>query len=360
MQKLLERLITFESDKNHPKEIRKCFDFVVNYLKKAGLKVKTYSFQGEPSLVAARKLKKHYQYILNGHLDVVPADCSSAFKPLVKGNRIYGRGATDMKGAVAAMIEIIKHKELKDVDAALMITSDEESGGFNGVNYLLNKIGYSCNCAVVPDGGDNFRLTLAEKGVIHVKFKAKGKAAHGSRPWLGENAIEKLISVFQQIKKEIPDTTLKNRWKPTVNLGKLNGGDATNKVPASAEMYLDFRFPKVNQQKRILELIKKVCKRFKGVNYQLLCVGDMLITPKNNKYIKKILKVAKKYKVNLKINKNHGASDGRFFSAKGIPVVMFKPICSQPHIDNEWIDLKSLAKFYQIFKEFLIDKSSQE
>ena len=65
----------------------------------------------------------------------------------------------------------------------------------------------------------------------------------------------------------------------------------------------------------------------------------------------------KKHNINLKIDKDHGASDGRFFSAKNIPVVMFKPICSQPHIDNEWIELKSLEKFYQILKGFLIDKN---
>ena len=84
-------------------------------------------------------------------------------------------------------------------------------------------------------------------------------------------------------------------------------------------------------------------------------MGDTLITQKNNKYIKKLLKVAKKHKINIKINKDHGASDGRFFSAKSIPVVVFKPICSQPHIDNEWIDLKSLDKFYRILKDFLLD-----
>lgn len=353
MKKLLEKLISFQSTKNHPQEIKKCFEFAVNWLKKTGLKVKTYSSNKKPSLVATHKFKKHYQYILNGHLDVVPANYKNAFKPIIKGNRLYGRGASDMKGVVAAMMELIKDKDLRTKDVALMLTSDEEIGGFNGVNYLLNKKGYSCDCVIVPDGGKNWELVLAEKGVIHIKLEAKGKAAHGSRPWLGENAIEKLIQVYQEIKKKVPETTSKNRWLPTVNLGKLIGGDATNKVPSYAEMYLDFRYPKKNHRKKILNLIDKTSKKVKGISYQIQVEGGIMTTSKNNQYIKKILKVAKKQKINLKITKAYGASDGRFFSAQGIPVIMFKPICSQAHIDKEWVDLKSLKRFYHLLKSFL-------
>jgi succinyl-diaminopimelate desuccinylase len=353
MEKLLKKLIYFESDKNHPEEIKKCFDFVVSDLKKAGLKVKTYSSNNKPSLVAARQLKKHYQYILNGHLDVVPADYPHAFKPFVKGSRLYGRGASDMKGPDVALIQLIKNRSLKKVDMALMLTTDEEVGGFDGINYLINKKGYSCDCAVVPDGGDNFKLTLAEKGVIHLKLNAKGKAAHGSRPWMGENALDKLINLYQTIKKQIPETTPKNRWLTTVNLGKLVGGDAVNKVPAQAEMYLDFRFPEKKQKTRILKLIKKLTRKTKGIKTKILTECDLLINSKKNRYLQKIIKTAKKYQVQLKDDRCHGASDGRFFSAKSIPVIIFKPISSQAHIDHEWINLKSLQKFSSILKDFL-------
>jgi len=353
MKKILKKLITFQSDKDHPQEIKKCFNFVVDYLKKSALKVKTYSSNKSLSLVAARKLKKNYHYILSGHLDVVPADYKNAFKPIIKGNRLYGRGASDMKGPDSAMIKLITDRDLKDVDCALMLTTDEEIGGFNGANYLLNKKNYSCQAAIIPDSGDNFQLTLAEKGLIHVKIKAQGKAVHGSQPWQGENAIEKLITVFQQIKKSLPQTTKKNRWLPTVNLGKIKGGDATNKVPSRAEMYLDFRYPQKKDQKKILNLLKKIKNKHKKIDYQILAKDSILINSPKNKQLQKTIKVAKKEGINLKFYKAHGASDGRFFSAKGIPTIMFKPQCSQAHVDNEWIDLKSLEKFYQILKKLL-------
>ena len=91
------------------------------------------------------------------------------------------------------------------------------------------------------------------------------------------------------------------------------------------------------------------------IEYAVVSDGAVMVTPKNDKYIKRIIKTAEKQKVVLKTVKEHGASDGRFFSAKKIPVIMFKPVCSQPHIDNEWIDLKSLDKFYLILKDFLLD-----
>ena len=355
MQKLLEKLISFESDQYHSIKIKKCFDYVVDDLRKAGLKLKTYSSNGKPSLIAGRKLKKHYRYILNGHLDVVPADYKNAFKPVVKNSRLYGRGAADMKGPDAVLIELMKDADLKNADVGLMLNSDEEIGGYNGADYLLNKKGYSCDCVVVPDGGDNFRLVLAEKGVIQMKITARGKAAHGSRPWLGENAIEKLLNIFREIKKEVPNTYPENRWLPTVNLGLIKGGDVINKVPDRAQMYLDFRYPRPFQKQKILNLLKETCRNDKSVRYAVVSEGAVMVTPKNDKYIKKIIKTAKKQKIKLKTTKEHGASDGRFFSAKGIPVIMFKPVCSQPHIDNEWIDLKSLDKFYRILKDFLLD-----
>lgn len=354
MKKLLEYLISFQTDRNHPREIKRCFDFVVSHLKKSGLKIKTYSSNNKPSLVAARKLKKHYQYILNGHLDVVPANYKNAFKPTIKKNKLYGRGAGDMKGTVAAMIELIKDSDLKKRDLALMLTSDEEVGGFDGVNYLLKKQNYFCDCAIVPDGGENFQLVLAEKGVLHVKFEAQGKAAHGSRPWLGDNAVNKLIRIYERISQAFPQLTAPDYWHPTINLGVLKGGEATNIVPNQAIMQLDFRFPDVNDEKKILKLIKKETKKENEVKFEIIARGYPLINDPKNIYFRKISNCAKRLKINLKPVREHGASDGRFFSEKGIPVIMFKPICSESHIENEWVDLESLEKFLKLLKNFLL------
>ena len=353
---LAKKLITFQSDKNHPEEIKKCFDCIVGELKGSSLKIKKFSKNNKPSLIAGPKLKKHYQFILNGHVDVVPADYKGAFEPKIKNGRLYGRGASDMKGPLAVLIELAKDlgKNYPQVDFALMITSDEEVGGFDGVRYLLEERGYSCDCAIIPDGGRNFSLMLAEKGVLHIRIEAKGKAAHGSRPWLGDNALDKLIKIYIRLRKKIPKTSKNNRWRPTLNLGKMEGGDATNKVPDYALMQLDFRYPNKEQRSQLLSLVKKESGREKWARWKILVEGSPLINNPQNKYFKRVQKIVQRYGKRLKIKKEHGASDGRFFSKKGIPVIMFKPFCSESHINNEWIDLQTLKLYYQILKEFIL------
>lgn len=350
---LTKKLIKFQSDADHPGQIEKCFLFVVENLKKANLIVKKYRSGGKPSLMASRKDKKHFEFILNGHLDVVPANYKGAFTPVVKGNRLYGRGSADMKGNVSVLVEIMKNNELKHVDMALMLTFDEEIGGSNGVDYLLTKQGYSCNCAIVPDGGNNFHLILNEKGIIHIKMTAKGKATHASRPWDGENAIEKLLEIYKKIKKQIPSAKKNNTWAPTLNLGKITGGDAINKVPDYAEMYLDFRYPKKNYYNKIMKTLNKLVRNTNGVKHEILVDGSEMSTSINNKYVKRILETAKNKRAPLTPDKDHPASDGRFFSAKGIPVIMFNPKCSQGHVKNEWVDVNSLEKVNDVLVDFL-------
>jgi succinyl-diaminopimelate desuccinylase len=354
MQVLTSQLIQFQSTHDRPQQIQACFKFLVKKLKQAGLEVATYSSNDKPSLVAARKARKHYRYLLNGHLDVVPANYKQAFAPQVKAGRLYGRGASDMKAVVAAMTKLLMESALQEVDMALMLTSDEEVGGFNGVKYLLQEKEYSCDCVIIPDGGDNWQLVVAEKGLIHFKVTASGQAAHGSQPWLGENAITRLVRFYQKIKSQLPLTTAQNRWRPTVNLGKIQGGTATNMVPAQAEMYLDFRFPNQETQQQYLQFMQKHCQDDPNVSYEIIAQGEALVNDASNSYLQRISRVAQKQGFKLPLQKVHGASDARFFAAQDIPVIMFKPKCSQPHIDNEWIDLQSLDKFYQVLKQFLL------
>lgn len=249
-----------------------------------------------------------------------------------------------MKGTVSILIELAKDlaKNNPQTDFALMITSDEEEEG------------YSCDWAIVPDGGSNFHLMLAEKGVLHIKIEAKGKTAHGSRPWLGENALDKLTRLYLRIRKRMPGISPKDNWKPTLNLGIMSGGDATNKVCDSAFIQLDFRYLKKEQRKELLNMVKEEAEKEKGVKVKILVRGPPLMNNPKNKYLQGLKEIARKYGRQLKTEEEHGASGGRFFSEKGTPVIMVRPFCSDSHIDNEWIDLKSPDEYYQILKDFIL------
>lgn len=353
LQELIERLVSFRSTSNHPAEMQNCFEFVKAYLIESGLHVNIYVSNNVLSLVAAKKIKKHYKYILNGHLDVVPAEYPDAFKAIKKGDRLYARGASDMKGTVAVMIKLIKDLYKTDSDVALILTSDEEVGGEKGVNYLLNEKNYSCDCAIIPDGGNNFHLTLKQKGILHIKILARGIAAHGSRPWMGDNAIDKLLVTYSSIQKKFPLHSNKNNWQTTLNLGKFQGGSATNMVADEAEMFLDFRYVKESDKNKFLKLMEKLSQKDTTIRYELLTKGDIMSVPLKNNYIQKIITLAKRQGLKLIPEKSNTASDARYFTAKNIPVVMINPLCSQGHIDNEWVDLKSLGDYFILLKNFI-------
>lgn len=352
LKTLASQLLKFDSSQDVG--LVKCFEYCVQYLKKHNINYKIFNSKNKPSLLAAKKIKKSYKYIFVGHIDVVPASYKDAFNPKTKNNRIYGRGASDMKGQVAAMMILMKKLVSENRDeVALMLTSDEEVGGQNGVSYLINQKKYTCDCAIIPDGGNNFHLTIAQKGILHVKITASGKSAHGSRPWQGDNAIEKLIKLYYKLGKKFNQANKKDSWKSSLNLGKIIGGEATNSVAESADMYLDFRYTKEKQKNDFLSILDQEKNK---TTYKTIVSGSMMNNKKDNFYIQKIQQVAQEKSVNLREERTTSASDGRFFSKKGIPVIMFNPICSNGHIDNEWIDLKSLSKFSDILYEFVTRK----
>lgn len=355
LEKILEDLVSISSVTSNTKACKEAIDYIDRLVKEKGLKTKLFEKDEVYSLLIAKEIKNNYEVLFNGHLDVVPAK-KEDFTPKVvekQGKKLmYGRGTSDMKGTdvsmLLALIESIQEGLEKDV--AILFTTDEETGGFNGVGYVVEQ-GLKADIVFVPDGGNNWSVCTDEKGVFHIRFEAEGTSAHGSRVWLGENAIVKLIEVYGNMKNEFEknwgDVTIDDNWKPTLNLGALNGGNAANKVPNQATMLIDIRYPSPITQQELEEIVKNSI--VKGVTWKAISTGAPLHIDINNKYLKKWLEVVG---IN-ELEKEPGASDGRFFAQKGVHVILTKPISSKPHIDDEWIDIKDLIKFKDKIKEWL-------
>jgi len=142
------------------------------------------------------------------------------------------------------------------------------------------------DCAVVPDGGENFKLILAEKGVLTVPVSAEGKSVHGSRPWLGENAILKLTRLFEKINLSLPKLIPPDYWQATVNLGFLQGGTAPNVVPGKATMKLNFRFPEIKDEEKLIKLLNTEVNKIKGLSFEITSRGYPLINKPNDPFFK--------------------------------------------------------------------------
>jgi len=371
---LTKKLIKFESIESRPDQLKSVVDFVEDYLKKnTSLKLYRYESNGKPSLVGVFK-KDHpsekdnpYQtpeIIFHDHLDVVPGK-PEQFKPFLKGTKLYGRGTADTKTHGAAMMVLAKELsrlfnarlparqvQRSTSNVGFMFTTDEEVSGHDGTLYLLKK-GWRPKFFVTLEPCA-FEIIPAHKAVLWLKVLVKGKSSHASRPWKGINAglkaylgLEKLYKIYPLPRKEA--------WKTTINLGGIKGGDAFNKVMGECELKLDIRH--IEKDKAAV-IIKNVKKCFPRSLVEVVEEEPGMDTDFNNSYVKRLAEVVKKVTgQKTKIRRGHGACDGRFYSAVGIPSVEFGTVTSGLHTDNEYVETKYLESFYQILYQFSLDHS---
>src|SRR4030042_3730773 len=215
---LTEKLISVSSTKENPKALEEALVISKKYLK--GYETKVFKNKGFPSIIYYNtpKLPKRFKVILNAHLDVVPGN-NTQYKAAIRGDKLYGRGACDMKAAAA--VEILVFKELASkvkYSLGLQLVTDEEIGGFNGTEYQVKK-GVRADFVITGERSD-LDIDNMSKGVIWLKLKSFGKTAHGAYLWNGKNALTKLNLVLNKIWKIYP-IPKKEVWKTTVNVGNV-------------------------------------------------------------------------------------------------------------------------------------------
>ena len=207
MEHILKTLIRFETVSKNQKENERALRWIKSKIS-PHLQAKIIKSEGYPSLMATTRKTKKPKVWLAAHNDVV-CGSKNVFRPYIASGKMIGRGAFDMKFAVACYIRLIEElgREAKKYDFGIMITSDEEIGGKNGTGYIL-KQGYSGGIAFLPDGCAPESIERAAKGAWHLEVEAKGKSAHGSRPWAGKNAIKMLVRFLHELEEIAPDHDL--------------------------------------------------------------------------------------------------------------------------------------------------------
>lgn len=339
---VLTKLLSYKTYKDNTEEFSKLFKFIKdNY---SNLYIEEYRFNDKTSLVLSNTKSKDLDIIFCTHIDVVYA---KDYSYKIKDNNIYGRGTIDMKASVAVILTLLKYINT-DKKIGLFITSDEETSG-NGAKELVKM--YNTKIAIVPDGGSNFELIIEEKGILQLELSINTKPAHASQLFNGENAIVKLMNIYDKIIEKYPLPKNSKEYITSVNLSKLNGGLSNNQVPDYATMILDIRVVGKDKIDNIIKFIKKLDKDLK-VN--VLIKGDTFKTNIKNKYVKQYIKASEKV-LNKKLvyNTCESASDANFFYEANIPTVIMNPDGYYAHCDNEYVNIDSLEILYNIYVEFI-------
>lgn len=224
--------------------------FVVDVLTELGASVEVVRGEaGRPSVIATVGSDDRPKLAWNGHLDVVPAGDPGTwdhppFAGSVQGGRLIGRGAADMKGALAAALgathAIVRSGVRLGGTLELHLVADEERTGVHGTKVLW-EAGLLDQDACIVGEPTELQLALAERGGAWVTATASGTAAHGSTPHLGVSAITSMARFLLRIDEVLPDREHPLVGRPSVNAALISGGSAPNVVPDRCEVDVDRR-----------------------------------------------------------------------------------------------------------------------
>ena len=256
---LLKNLIHINSE-NPPGNERQIAQFVGKFLMDCGLEVTYYEpGRNRVSVVGTLKgTKAGPRLILNGHLDTKPAVppypteerwSTDPFVPTLMDGKLYGVGACDMKGGIAALLSALKafsaagHKEMAG-EIIFQGAADEEGGSTLGTEYLLEK-GVAGDMAIVAEA-TSMKICPAELGALWFTIRIKGERGHASMPWSKVNAIDKTVEVIAGLKEYIKakQERMKHRYfprHPSLNLGIISGGFHPGVIPDACTLTFDIR-----------------------------------------------------------------------------------------------------------------------
>ncbi len=343
------KLLKFRTTHDRPDEIAACVRFVKEFFENTELTIEHHEHKGVHSVYVSKGTRKP-RVLLNGHLDVVDAE-DHAFDPQVRDGRIYGRGSLDMKSGNAVMMQVMKDIAEGDEDVALLLTTDEEIGGFYGVQHMIKK-DYLAGVVLVPDGGQApDQIIQKQKGLIHFRVIAHGISAHGSVPWKGDNAIMKLTHALVQLESVFPNPTADQPWGTTFTVGKIKGGTATNQVPAEATAFCDIRFTEQETLDDVLYRVKEALPD--NVELEVDIESDAMWTDVNHPLVQAYCKALENNGKTPEFHSENGSSDARFYTKMGIPAIVAQPEGGGHHSEGEYVSIESIELFYRVVKDFV-------
>lgn len=351
LEATLATLVSIPSVSNDAAACHEILEFVRNELKPLSL-FYTESKPGaaHPWFYATTQATKKPDILLAAHLDVVTAP-QELFVMQKHGDKLYGRGVYDMKLAAACYVELLKaHKDaLRQLNIGVLFTTDEEYQGRSMLDVLAT--GLKPSAVFLPDGGDNWQVEKRAKGMLCVELTARGKTAHGSRPWEGENALHTLLDAVQVLRSKYPSSNPSN---PTLAVNKIQAGEAVNQIPDHASVTIDFRsFSKqdlTNYQRLVNELAKK-----HNLEVRLLATGEPLAFDAKAPAVQGFLQALRAFTGEDEVAycESYGASDARYFAEYDIPAIIIEPHGGGRHADDEWLLASDLGTYYQLLEQWI-------
>jgi len=278
--RLVKDLISIESHIDVPGREAAIGRFLANWFREHEIEAELQSVEGDRANIVARiPGGDGPSLMLNGHMDTVPAgDMQDAFAPRIHDGVLWGRGACDMKGAVAAMAcamaAMVREGSFNHLTGDLLFTGTvgEETGSI-GVKALI-EAGVKTHYAVVGEP-TSLRVGIAHKGACFVRISLTGRGAHGSCPDEGVNAVSYASRIIQALETDFR-SKLAKRIHPllgasTVSVGRISGGTQPNIVAEQCSIDIDRRTlpDEDGTLEEIKALVAGICDSISGLSWNV-------------------------------------------------------------------------------------------
>lgn len=364
---ILKKLINFKSLTPHEAG---SFEFIKSYLN--DFEAIESEKEGVKNLFLYKRFTDGEHICFAGHLDVVPAGegwDSDPFCADIRDGFVYGRGAADMKGGVAAFLHALKHTTEFNGTLSALLTSDEEGDAVYGTDYMLEilqGLGLTPDFCLVAEPtcekvfGD--AIKAGRRGSINGKLKIIGRGGHAAYPEKSDSPIVALSKLLPLIANALLDGGDEYFAPSRLVVTDISGGYGKhNVIPSEIELLFNVRngvSTSVESVKEFLEQNLELCgvKRY-----------ELTATQSSNSFVIKSDKISQKYfetlsacvktvcSVASKASTAGGTSDARFIAKRGIRVLEFGVINETIHAPNERVGVDEVEKLKDIFKLFIVN-----
>tara|TARA_Y100000992_G_scaffold62955_1_gene38676 strand:+ start:679 stop:1887 length:1209 start_codon:yes stop_codon:yes gene_type:complete len=365
---LLKDLISFKSVTPNDKG---CQNYLIEKLKELEFEIKLLKYGDVPNFFAV-KGSQGPLFVFAGHTDVVPVGNNSEwdsdpFQAQIRDNKLYGRGASDMKGSIAAMLAsaetFIKLYPEPSIRIGLLITGDEEGKAENGtkkvVDWMIDSNIFPTWCLVgEPTSSQIFGDTIknGRRGSITGKVSLKGNQGHVAYPDNASNPIHSAIPLIESLLREKWDNSDSNFPKTSFQIVNINSdAGAENIIPGDISFQFNLRFsPETSAE----EIKDKVIKELEQNNLKFEIFWTHNADPFYSEpgtlsaIIEKTL--IEEVEISPKFSMGGGTSDGRFLKKLECEVIEFGPTNQSIHKTNENISLSELSKLEKVYLHTLI------
>jgi succinyl-diaminopimelate desuccinylase len=303
--------------------------------------------------------------IFGGHVDTVPVGegwTCDPFGGALQDGRLYGRGASDMKGGVAGMLVALRRLAALRAHwsgtIVVHVVPDEEPGGQEGAELLLANGLIAADAAIITEPSE-LGVFRAQKGNMFAAARLTGRSAHGSMPEHGDNAISRAARLVIDLEDRFAPRLAERRHPllgaATLSVGTIAGGRRTNVVPDECVITIDRRIV----PGEVLEAVTAELEAFVGdraeISYEHL--GAPFDTPEDHWLVQAAIGAVETVRGFCPpVGGLVGSSDARYYAVgAGIPTIIVGPgSMGQAHVPDEWVDVDLLGRSVGVYRELAL------